>query len=274
MLKAKILRFLPLCLCLPLCLPLQAEKEGKSHTPKVLQAYGWLIGQQTGLFIGYTEEELEHIIHGIRLAAQGFDQPEGFEAMLPQFQQLMESKQAAFEKHESEKAKKEALVNIEAAEPFFFKLEGNKNVRKTQSGLYYEILAHGKGPYAEPLDSVKVHYRGSLIDGTEFDSSHERNKPVVFVLEQSIPGFREGLQMVKQGGRIKLYIPPHLGYADKRIGPIPPGSTLIFDVELIEVIQSFPDLDEETPSAPEEPPADLPPPFPEFDLPPIPDFDY
>mgnify|MGYP003341512271 FL=1 len=103
------------------------------------------------------------------------------------------------------------------------------------SGLRYEILKAGEGANPKASDTVKVHYTGTLIDGTVFDSSVQRGEPVEFPLGEVIPGWTEGLQKVNKGGKIKLYVPPSLGYGDNGNDRIPPGATLVFEVELLDI---------------------------------------
>ena len=110
------------------------------------------------------------------------------------------------------------------------------SVVTTQSGLQYEILASGSGKSPSASDSVTVHYRGTLTDGTEFDSSHKRGQPAVFPVNRVIPGWTEALQLMKEGDKWKLTIPPQLAYGERGAGKlIPPNSTLVFEVELIKV---------------------------------------
>ncbi|MGB1109324.1 MAG: FKBP-type peptidyl-prolyl cis-trans isomerase [Gammaproteobacteria bacterium] len=112
------------------------------------------------------------------------------------------------------------------------KVEG---VVTTASGLQYQVLEAGTGTaYPGPTDRVKVHYHGTLIDGTVFDSSVERGKPITFGLNQVIPGWTEGLQLMVVGAKARLFIPSDLAYGDRGAGgDIGPGATLIFDVELL-----------------------------------------
>ena len=118
-------------------------------------------------------------------------------------------------------------------------LEQNKTaagVQVTPSGLQYKILHAGDGVNPAREDRVTVHYRGTTIDGAEFDSSHARGAPATFALANVIAGWTEGLQLIGQGGRIMLYIPADLAYGDRSPSTkIRPGSTLVFDVELIAV---------------------------------------
>ncbi len=106
----------------------------------------------------------------------------------------------------------------------------------TESGLRYEVLTEGKGDHPGPTSKVKVHYTGTLDDGTVFDSSRERGQPAVFVLNQVIKGWTEGLQLMKPGAVYRFVIPPELAYGDRAAGSsIPAGSTLTFEVELISI---------------------------------------
>lgn len=109
-------------------------------------------------------------------------------------------------------------------------------VKQTASGLQYILLEPGTGKAPKATDVVKVHYRGTLLDGTEFDSSYKRNEPIEFPLNRVIPGWTEGLQLVKEGGKIRLFIPSDLAYGPRGAGgAIGPDETLVFDVELLGV---------------------------------------
>lgn len=117
-------------------------------------------------------------------------------------------------------------------------LEENKlreGVIVTESGLQYEVLKMGKGKKPAATDRVKVHYHGTLTDGTVFDSSVERGEPIVFGLNQVIAGWTEGVQLMPVGSKFKFYIPQNLGYGERAAGSIPPYSTLIFEVELLDI---------------------------------------
>ena len=134
------------------------------------------------------------------------------------------------QKEEAEKAIAEGKVFLEANG----KREG---VTTTKSGLQYEVLTPGKGERSpKATDTVVCHYEGRLVSGKVFDSSYERNQPAEFGLNQVIPGWTEGLQLMSEGARFRFYIPYLLGYGEQGAGPsIPPYSTLVFDVELISV---------------------------------------
>ena len=136
------------------------------------------------------------------------------------------------------KAKAEAIAKSaqEGGDNFRADFAKDKDVKTTKSGLLYKIENAGKGEAIKATDTVKVHYTGKLPNGKVFDSSVERGQPVEFQLNQVIPGWTEGLQLVKKGGKIQLVIPPALGYGKQGAGAsIPPNSTLIFDVEVLDV---------------------------------------
>ena len=107
----------------------------------------------------------------------------------------------------------------------------------TESGLQDEVIKEGKGPKPTADSKVKVHYHGTLIDGTVFDSSVDRGEPIEFSLNQVIKGWTEGVQLMPVGSKYKFYIPQDLGYGSRAAGQIPPYSTLIFEVELLGIVK-------------------------------------
>lgn len=124
--------------------------------------------------------------------------------------------------------------NKEKGEMYLTLLESNKNIKKTASGLMYEVIQKGKGAKPAASNTVKVHYEGYFIDGKVFDSSIKRGQPIEFGLGQVIKGWTEGLQLMNKGSKYKLYIPYNLAYGERGRSSIPAYSTLIFDVELID----------------------------------------
>lgn len=124
----------------------------------------------------------------------------------------------------------------EKGETFLKENATKEGVKTTASGLQYKIIQEGDGKQPAATDTVLVHYKGTLIDGKEFDSSYKRNEPISFPLNGVIPGWTEGLQLVKTGGKIQLFIPAALAYGSRGAGGvIGPNETLIFDIELLEV---------------------------------------
>lgn len=126
-------------------------------------------------------------------------------------------------------------MNKEESKKFLAENKEKEGVIELESGLQYKILEKGSDVIPAPEDTVEVHYVGTLIDGTKFDSSYDRGETATLALNRFIPGWVEGLQKIGEGGKIKLFIPSDLAYKDQAMGEIKPGSTLIFEVELISV---------------------------------------
>jgi len=127
--------------------------------------------------------------------------------------------------------------NIAAAKLYFEKLKDNKNIIELPSGLRYEIVQEGTGVAPTATDTVKVHYTGKLVDGTVFDSSVERGETISFPVTGVIPGWIEALQLMPVGSKWRLVIPSDLAYGDQGHPPtIPGGATLVFEIELLEII--------------------------------------
>ena len=141
-------------------------------------------------------------------------------------------------KYFEELEQKMNAANIEAGKKFLEENQKRPGVVTLPSGLQYEVINEGKvGTYAKATDQVECHYEGTLIDGTLFDSSIKRGQPATFGVNQVIPGWVEALQLMPEGAKWKLYIPSELGYGAHGAGEmIPPHSTLIFEVELLKVI--------------------------------------
>ncbi|SEK54043.1 peptidylprolyl isomerase [Colwellia chukchiensis] len=129
-----------------------------------------------------------------------------------------------------------AKVNAIKASEFLHANKQVEGVVETDSGLQYQVLTPGQGDIHPSTNSkVTVHYHGTLVDGTVFDSSVARNEPISFALKQVIKGWTEGLQLMVVGEKTRLFIPASLAYGNSRAGKIPPGSLLIFDVELLAI---------------------------------------
>ena len=151
--------------------------------------------------------------------------------------------QQAFAQRLKAKAEAETLAKAEAnkkdGEAFLAANKGKAGVKSTASGLQYKVVTEGKGAKPAATDTVKVHYTGTLLDGTKFDSSVDRGEPAQFALNQVIPGWTEGLQLMPVGSKYEFWIPSELAYGDRATpGPIGPNATLHFEVELLDIVKS------------------------------------
>ncbi|MES2694551.1 MAG: FKBP-type peptidyl-prolyl cis-trans isomerase [Verrucomicrobiota bacterium] len=199
---------------------------------QLVEEFGWFIGKRVGLTeLAFTKEELEILIKGMRSAADGKDSPYELEKIGPSMDEFMQKRQQAYMGKMKEK-------NDAANAAYFTKLKENKAIVGLPSGLHYEVTQEGTGPNPTANDKVKVHYTGKLLDGSVFDSSVQRGQPAEFGLGEVIPGWTEGLQKVKKGGKITLYVPPDLAYGAEGRPGIPPSSTLVFEVELLDILAS------------------------------------
>lgn len=126
--------------------------------------------------------------------------------------------------------------NIEEGSVFLVENAKKEDIQTTESGLQYQVLNKGEGEtHPTATSTVEVHYHGTLIDGTVFDSSVERGEPISFPLNKVIKGWTEGVQLMVEGDKFRFFIPSELAYGNQGVGTIKPGSTLIFDVELISI---------------------------------------
>lgn len=214
-----------------------AEQPANKQTD-MLKAYGWVVGAQSGLNqLGLSKDEIKSVMAGVESAASGEKSPVNLQDINTDLQQFLQTRAMAFQEKRQQELDMQAQENKKAAEPFFANLDKDKKIKKSKTGLYYEIQKMGDAHNKPKADSiVKIDYEGTLSTGEVFDSSKKRGEPATFSLERVIPGFQEGLQYVGKGGKIKLYIPADLAYGNQDIPGIPPGSTLVFDVDMLEVM--------------------------------------
>jgi FKBP-type peptidyl-prolyl cis-trans isomerase len=162
---------------------------------------------------------------------------DALKATFQEFRTELDAKRA--EKAEAEKKEREnAKAENENKGKEFLASNGKKDGVKTlESGLQYKVIQEGKGAKPSDSDTVKVHYKGTLIDGKQFDSSYDRGQPASFAVNRVIKGWTEALQLMAEGAKWELYIPHNLAYGDHGTPTIPPASTLVFEVELLEVVK-------------------------------------
>ncbi|TQV82522.1 FKBP-type peptidyl-prolyl cis-trans isomerase [Exilibacterium tricleocarpae] len=201
----------------------------ESLEQRISYVFGYNIGQQ--LKRDNIEVDVDVLTQAIREAVDGKDarlSAEETELAMKTFQEQQQAKR-------EEAVKVVADANKKEGEAFLATNKEKEGVVTTASGLQYKVITPGTGPSPKASDKVSVHYRGTLIDGTEFDSSYRRGQPVSFQVEGVIAGWTEALQLMKEGAKWELYIPSDLAYGSGGTGgQIGPNATLIFEVELLE----------------------------------------
>lgn len=195
----------------------------------IMETFGWFVTARLGIAeLKFTPEQIQAFARGAALAAGGEVTPHDLATVGPVMDKFISERQSAA----MERARQANLVE---GEKFFSVLKNRPGLVSTESGLIYEIQKAGEGPNVTASDTVMVTYKGMLLSGQVFDSSEIQGSPLVLVMEQALPGWREGLQHINKGGKIKLYIPADLAYGDEAAGGIPPGSSLIFEIEILEI---------------------------------------
>ncbi|WP_165967476.1 FKBP-type peptidyl-prolyl cis-trans isomerase [Luteimonas aestuarii] len=202
------------------------------------QKVSYVIGTQVGESLAPAKDEidLDVLVGAMKDAIDGkpstVDEAQAMQVMQA-FSERMQAVQMA--KLEEDKQK-----NAAEGEAFLAGNAKKDGVQTTASGLQYEVLEAGDGPRPSATDTVRVHYKGTLLDGETFDSSYDRNEPVQFALNQVVPGWQEGLQLMPVGSKYRLWVPGALGYGEMGTpgGPIGPNATLVFEVELLEIVNA------------------------------------
>ena len=201
-----------------------------SFTPdQIAEEFGWFVAKRSGVAdLQFSQAEIDALTRGFTSAISGKSSPYELKVVGPEMDSYFGKKQAIYLQQLKQ-------MNDAASTAFFAKLKGDKDVVELPSGLRYKISAPGTGDYPKATDTVSVNYAGRLVDGSVFDNSMKHGgKPVDIALDQVIPGWTEGIQKINKGGKIILFVPSALGYGDEGRPGIPPGSTLIFDIELVD----------------------------------------
>ena len=204
-----------------------------SEDDKLSYSLGMLIGER---ILKQYSEEIDYFILLEAMRAQH----EGTETVIS-MDEANATMQASEEKAmaaQAEKAKELSAKSIALGQAFMLQNKSVEGVMVTESGIQYQVLTAAEGPKPKATDKVKVHYKGTTIDGTTFDSSYDRGEPAEFGLNQVIPGWTEGVQLMNVGSKYKFVIPSNLAYGEQGAGAsIGPGETLVFEVELLEILK-------------------------------------
>lgn len=213
--------------------PAFADTALKTTKDKVSYAIGLQMGMQLSTL--KDKIDLDTIMVGIRDGQSGAE----FKLSEEEMRTVMTAFQAEMQAEQQAQAVLVASVNSEEATAFLEKNKTEDGVVTLDSGLQYKIIAKGTGASPTETDTVKVHYRGTLLNGVEFDSSFKRNEPVEFPVNRVIPGWTEALQLMKVGSKWQIFVPSDLAYGERGAGDsIGPNSLLIFEVELLEIKKS------------------------------------
>ena len=206
-------------------------------TPEQKESYS--IGASIGSYMANHIAEQEKLGMPVdkKLIINGFSN--GLDGKLQLTEEEMQTVLQSLDQKLNEKRKVESEASskksIESGKQFMEENATKADVKTTKSGLQYEVLKEGKGSHPKATDTVEVNYRGTLIDGTEFDSSYTRGETAKFPLDRVIPGWTEGVQLMNEGAKYKFVIPSELAYGDRDTGTIPANSTLVFEVELVKI---------------------------------------
>ncbi|MDN4502970.1 FKBP-type peptidyl-prolyl cis-trans isomerase [Alteromonadaceae bacterium BrNp21-10] len=216
-----------------------ADTAAQAPVENATQQQSYAIGASVGQFVSkkLEEQDLAGVVLDRDVVIKGFKAALGGNVTMTieEIQAQMTALEASVREMQQKQAETAGAENTEKGQAYLAENAKREGVTVTESGLQYEVLKQGDGPKPTRDDTVKVHYKGTLLDGTEFDSSYSRNEPAVFPLTRVISGWTEGVQLMNVGSTYRFHIPSNLAYGTRNTGKITPNSTLIFDVELLSI---------------------------------------
>ncbi len=216
----------------------QSETTPDALAPKIteteiMETFGWFVTARLGIAeLKFTDAQVAAFLRGAELASKGLETPHDLKKVGPVMNDFIDERQSAA-------LERSRQVNLVAGAQFFNAIKKRPGIISTESGLCYEILQASDGPKPTLDDTVVINFKGMLLNGQIFDSSEQQGGSVALPLASAMPGWVEGIQKIGKGGKIKLYLPNDLAFGDKPSGEIPPGSSLIFEVELLDINPEF-----------------------------------
>ncbi|MFC1668157.1 FKBP-type peptidyl-prolyl cis-trans isomerase [Chlamydiota bacterium] len=229
------------CLLISICLTVMLHaQDAPSSEDVVLESENQKLSYAFGVDVGKSMKRL-NIDIDFPVLVRGMKDAFDDASLLLTPEEITAIKKDFFLKRQKEMNERMKVLgekNLKESEEFLTKNKEKEGIVVTDSGLQYEIITQGDGPKPTGDSKVKVHYKGMLLDGTEFDSSYNRGEPATFHVKRVIPGWSEGVQLMNVGSKYRLYIPPAIGYGKTGAGNrIPPNATLLFEVELLEIVE-------------------------------------
>ena len=209
---------------------ISCEREKKIEIKTDEQKMSYAIGQQIGQSLKRDNMKVDPVIIGASITdVLNNEKPRLSDQEMQGVMEILREKAAS-------QVSAIGKQNKDAEEKFLAENKKKPNVKSTDSGLQYEIITEGKGALPHDSDEVKVNYRGTMLDGTEFDSTYKSNEPAIMPLGEIIPGWSEAIKMMRVGSKWKIYIPAAQAYGDSGNAEIPPNSLLTFEIELLDIM--------------------------------------
>ena len=216
--------------------------ETREYDPATYEAFGYRIGEIFSIDATLSAEEFEALVRGLKRKWGDMGPPAGYDSgpRISELSALMTEHRKRSESNLNALRAETNRKNRAEGEAFFAQLDAEEATLKTERGLHYTIIRKGTGRSPDQSKTVRFHLRGSRLNGETYINTYEDKKPAVLPLQRLVPGLQDGLQLIGEGGKATLFVPPDLAYKDTGYGPIEPGETLTLEVELLEVLDGGP----------------------------------